>query len=120
MGKTKTSFVSDMEPKKEERKSSFDAYKEKKEKQKAEEAAKVHVPGLKGGQKVKVIEAELPEEVKVEEEIAQTSKKVKEPKVRSKNYQSSKGKVEAGKLYSTKEAVKLVKETSYSKFGGGR
>ncbi len=117
MGKTKTSFVAGTEEVKQD-KSSFDTYKAKKEKQKAE-AEKVHVAGLKGGQRVKMVEAELSEETTQVQEVQEVSKKtVKGEKVRSQKYQGSKSKVAAGKLYSTKEAVNLVKETSYSKFDG--
>ncbi|MFI5241280.1 MAG: hypothetical protein ACHQUA_02480 [Microgenomates group bacterium] len=128
MGKTKTSFVAGSETlEKDSKKSSLDAYKAKKEKQKLEaegKEEKVKVSGLKGGQKIKVVEVEIPQEVATEEAPSEEVKRedkveaVKAPKVRTKNYQSSKSKVEAGKLYSVKDAVKLVKETSYSKFDG--
>lgn len=39
-------------------------------------------------------------------------------KIRSKNYQAAKGKIDHSKLYKTKDAVKLIKEASYSKFDG--
>jgi large subunit ribosomal protein L1 len=60
-----------------------------------------------------------PEEVEVEEkEKEEKEKKRKRVKVRGKKYTESKTKVNLSKLYSVKEAVKLVKETSYSRFDG--
>ncbi len=112
MGKTKTAIVS--ENKKEEAKTGADKYKEKQARKAQEEAQKIRVPGLGGGQRVAAIEgAELPTEEQVD-----SAKTTKGPKVRSKNYKTAKGKVDTNKTYSLKEAVKLVKETSYSKFDG--
>ncbi len=121
MGKTKTAFV---EPIKEETKrSSFDELKEKRAKQSAaakakadKEAKEIHISGLKGGQRIKIIEAEaIPTE---EPSFAKASKGHREPRVRSKRYQEVKAKVDRNKSYSTPEAIRLVKETSYSKFDG--
>lgn len=109
MGKTKTAFVETN--KGETKKSSFDELKEKRAKQEA-----LRVPGLKGGQRIKIIEAEpiITEEVKKEEE----KKAKKASKVRGKKYNEVKTKVDRNKFYSAKEAISLVKETSYSKFDG--
>lgn len=96
MGKTKTSFVSETE-------------ETKKEKAKKE---KVHLSGQKGGERVKMVEA-APVVSKEE-----TSKKQKTAKVRGKKYVEVKAKIDRNKLYSPKTAISLVKETSYSKFGG--
>jgi large subunit ribosomal protein L1 len=53
------------------------------------------------------------------EEIQETKKqKVVVEKVRGKKYVEAKGKITVGKAYSIDEAVKLVKEASYSKFVG--
>lgn len=78
------------------------------------------VAGLKGGQRVKDMSATA---VIVEEPILATEKpkeikKVKAPKVRGKKYQNAKKMVEPGKIYSIAEAIKLAKNTSYTKFGG--
>ncbi len=126
MGKTKTAFVTDVDQG--EKKSSEELYKERLEKRKAKKESldsardkKVHIAGLKGGQRVKIVEAAPTEESPVLEEVpssAKTSAGLREPKVRSKKYQESKKKIEPGKTYSIKDAVKLVKETSYSKFDG--
>ncbi len=51
------------------------------------------------------------------EETAQIPK-VKIAKIRGKKYQSAKKKVDVNKYYSLKEAISLVKETSFSKFDG--
>ncbi|MEK7061458.1 MAG: 50S ribosomal protein L1 [Patescibacteria group bacterium] len=111
MGKTKTAFVEVKEGKK----TSFDELKEKRVKQAKE---KIHIAGLKGGQRVKIIEAEpiITEEQKNEE--TKELKRNKAPRVRSKKYNEMKTKVDKTKSYPAKEAIKLVKETSYSKFDG--
>lgn len=116
MGKTKTAFVGN-EPESKN--------KEKREKAHKGEEEKVHISGLKGGQRVKVVEAAPTEEAPVlgegSEQATETggkkTKKVVE-KIRSKKYQEAKAKIELGKAYPVKDAVKLVKETSYSKFDG--
>lgn len=103
MGKTKTAFVSDIgeEPK-----------KQQKEAQKKSE--KIHISGLKGGQRIKEIEAEP---IVSEEEKAEIKKK-KAPRVRSKKWTNAKAKVDPKKEYKLLDAVKLCKTTSYSKFDG--
>jgi len=112
MGKTKTAFVKDV--KEEGKKSSLDELKEKRAKQ----AEKIHIAGLKGGQRVKIVEAEPVVEQESERAKEQEQKTKKEPKVRSKRYQEAKSKVNKEKSYSVGEAIRLVKETSYSRFDG--
>lgn len=120
MGKTKTAFVE--ATKEETKKSSFDELKEKRAKQEAikksqKEKDEIHIAGLKGGQRVKIIEAEpiiSAEETKIEEEM----KARKAPRIRGKKYNEVKTKVDRNKSYPIKEAIVLVKETSYSKFDG--
>lgn len=108
MGKTKTSFVSDEE-------------KNKKNvaKKKARKETKIHMAGLKGGQKVKVMEDEKVTVDGVESEVA-AEKKTREVRVRvrGKKWNEAKGKIDKNKFYALREALKLVKETSYSKFDG--
>jgi large subunit ribosomal protein L1 len=60
------------------------------------------------------------EELKTETEATETTEKVsnKVVRVRGKKYQAAKKKIDVLKLYSLKEAIKLVKETSLSKFDG--
>ena len=60
---------------------------------------------------------ETPTEKTVEVVDASTHK-VKTAKVRGKKYQSAKKKIDVTKFYPLKEAIKLVKETSFSKFDG--
>jgi large subunit ribosomal protein L1 len=114
MGKTKTAFVGETDDKNEKKHEQASKGKEE----------KVHISGLKGGQRVKVVEAAPTEEAPVFEEGAtpsetesKTKKKIVE-KIRSKKYQDAKSKVDREKFYKLKEAVKFVKEMSYSKFDG--
>lgn len=102
MGKTKTAFVGD---------------EEKKEKKQGR-PSKVHIAGLKGGQRIKTIESEpivTEETAKLEEK--ETKKKLA-PKTHGKKYLEAKMKVNQASLYPFKEAIKLMKLTSFSKFDG--
>ena len=129
MGKTKTAFVGG--PEKED-KSSLDKLKEKREKQKLAAVAagkdklskkpeKIHIAGLKGGQRIKMIGDEpLIEETvagkKPEEEEKEDKRGI--PKVRGKQYREMKSKIDQTKSYPIKEGLALVKQSSYSKFDG--
>lgn len=120
MGKTKTAFVS--EPDKQSLASqSPGKNKEKSHQAHKSEEGKIHVAGLKGGQRVKVIEAEpvteTPTEAAQENEKKSGGRVIVE-RVRGKKYVSAKGNITPGKLYAVSDAIKLVKETSYSKFDG--
>jgi len=113
MGKMKTTFVGGDENKNE--KKHDQAHKK--------DAEKVHIAGLKGGQRVKIVEAAPNEEAPVIEEGIQVGTKKKEEKkivekVRGKKYVEAKAKFDREKYYDVKEAVKLVKSSSYSKFDG--
>lgn len=101
MGKTKTAFVEGV---KEETKTSAQKYAEKKAKQAAE----------------KQKEAGLPEAVqeKVIEEVTRKEKPAKEGSPRSKKYLEAKAKVNRANFYKAKDAIKLVKEISNTKFDG--
>ena len=117
MGKTKTAFVKDV--KEEGKKSSLDELREKRAKQ---ETNKIHIAGLKGGQRVKIIEA-MPAEASAKAGEPQgdrptSHKATRAPRLRGKKYNEVKTKVDRNKFYSAKEAISLVKETSYSKFDG--
>ena len=103
MGKTKTAFVSDL---------SDDAKKNKKESQKKSE--KVHLANLKGGQRIKAIEAEP---ILTEEENEE-KKQRRAPRVRGKKWADAKTQVDMTKEYRLIDAIKLCKKTSYSKFDG--
>ena len=114
MGKTKTSFV-DTEVAELTGKEAYEKRRQVKAQKEAAKQEKVHIAGLKGGQRIKTIEAEvLPTEV----EDKETKKKKAAPKLRSKKYKDAKAKVNPAQAYSLKDAVKLVKETSYSSFDG--
>lgn len=117
MGKTKTVFVSGVD---EEEKTSAQKYKEKKERQakEAKEKEKIHISGLKGGQRIKVIEAQQPTQTTTEAKPEEKKGKAKKIKVRSKKYKGAKKNVDSSKSYNLKEAVVLVKKTSYSVFDG--
>ncbi|MGA2910973.1 MAG: 50S ribosomal protein L1 [Candidatus Microgenomates bacterium] len=94
--------------------------KEKSEKAHKAEAEKVHLSGLKGGQRVKMVEVEetpTAETTAEGEAVKKGGRKIVE-KVRGKKYVESKKKFDNTKTYSATEAIKLVKETSYSKFDG--
>ena len=109
MGKMKTQFVGDGENKNE--KKHEEAHKG--------EAEKVHVAGLKGGQRVTIVDAAVTEEAPIVEEGMErkAEKKVVE-KVRGKKYVEAKAKFDREKFYKVAEAIKLVKTSSYSKFDG--
>jgi large subunit ribosomal protein L1 len=128
MGKTKTAFVGE-EP-------AEDKNRQKHQKTAKSKEEKIHLAGLKGGQRVKIVEAAPTEEKPVfeasgpedlrpggkgspqaQEEGEKSKKKIVE-KIRSKKYQEAKAKVDREKFYKPKEAVKFVKEMSYSKFDG--
>jgi large subunit ribosomal protein L1 len=131
MGKTKTAFVQDT-TEDQNKQSSLDELKAKRERQEAlrqsaqgkkekvEKEEKVHVTGLKGGQRIKVVEAEpLPEDISAPSETETKEKKAKRaPRVRGKKYQEARAKVDRNKTYSVKNAIDLVKATSFSAFDG--
>ena len=88
----------------------------------------VRVPGLKGGERVVAVTVEpVKEEASFakategqgeEKKEATAPKRVKPPKARGKKYKAAKTQVDPAKLYPLAEAIKLLKETSYSKFDG--
>jgi large subunit ribosomal protein L1 len=94
--------------------------KEKQDKAHKAETEKVHLAGLKGGQRVKMVEVEEPitTETNAEGEVVKKDGKKIVEKIRGKKYVESKKKFDNVKVYSATEAIKLVKETSYSKFDG--
>lgn len=109
MGKMKTSFVGEGENKNEKKHAQV---------QKKDEG-KVHVAGLKGGQRVKVVEALPTEEAPiVEEGQKKVAGRVVVEKTRGKKYVAAKAKFDREKLYKISDSVKLAKDASYSKFDG--
>jgi len=111
MGKMKTAFVGE-----------DDKNKEKQDKARKGEKEKIHIAGLKGGQRVKVVDASPTEESPIIEEggenVKRTSKAKRLERTRSKKYVEAKAKIEHEVFHKVSDAVKLVKEASYSKFDG--
>jgi large subunit ribosomal protein L1 len=119
MGKTKTAFVGGVE---EKTLSGAEKYKERQKKKAAAEAvsekekpSRVHITGLKGGQRIKVVEAE-PIVSEPEEEIEKKQVKEKVVKIHGKKYLGAKAKIDKNKLYPLPDAIKLLREVSYSSF----
>lgn len=128
MGKTKTAFVEGVT----EVKTGKAAYEEKMRKKAAaqkaakEKKAQVKGVGLKGGERIKLVEVELPPEsgtaqfkpaVGEEHPSPQSSQPPKKlPKTKGKKYINARAKIDRKKLYTLPEAIKLVKETTFSKF----
>ena len=93
--------------------------KAKKAKQKSVEVQAVEGqnPEIVQEQKAVTNESATTENSAETQEVTQTHK-IKTAKVRGKKYQKAKKLVDINKYYSLKDAVKLVKETSISKFDG--
>jgi large subunit ribosomal protein L1 len=119
MGKTKTAVISGLA---DEEKSGKEKYLDKRKKKKEKEDKKkgqVAKVGLKGGERIAVVGADLPETTEeAEEATAAAKQKVRVKKVRGKKYKTAREKIDKSKTYSIKDSIKLVKETSYSKFNG--
>ena len=95
------------------------------ENKKEKKQEKLHLAGLKGGEKVNIVEASPTEEAPIFEEgkegveATRTPEKAKRvERVRGKKYIEVKGKVDHEKFYKASDAVSIAKETSYSKFEG--
>ncbi len=104
MGKTKTAVISATEDKT----SGKEAYEKKKQ------AQKTKVPGMGGGERIKSVEGEITTD---REAIEQVVRK-KGQDGRGKAYKNAKKKLDKDKLYKPAEAVKAIKEVSYTKFKG--
>lgn len=121
MGKTKTAVITGMPDEKLTGKAAYEAKRQKKEvaKKKLESEKKkkqITKVGLKGGERIKTVEAgPIVEEAKKEEEIKKVTLK---PKTRGKKYKAAKAKIDKTKFYKLANAIKLIKETSYSSFNG--
>ena len=63
-------------------------------------------------------ESEETAQIHNQEDVSAKGRWARGPKIRGKKYQSAKKKVDVNKYYSLKEAIALVKETSFSKFDG--
>ena len=79
---------------------------------------KVHLSGLKGGQRVKMVESDAANtSSKTDESKPQAeAKPEKKEHVRGKKYTEAKAKLKHDEFYKIPNAVKIVKEASYSKF----
>jgi len=132
MGKTKTAVISGMA---DDTKSSEQKLREKREKQAEEkrevaikkakekkktedrDKQKVEKAGLKGGERIKTVEAgPIIEDEEKEEETKVKRERIE--KIRGKKYKEALSKVNKEKLYKTEDAISLVKETSISSFDG--
>jgi large subunit ribosomal protein L1 len=119
MGKTRTVVIGSDEQKTKKQKGG-----KKKPKLSVREEKGVKIPGLKGGERIVAVDAgpiiKKEEETKVkkgrEKKSVQKAKGV--PKVRGKKYIKLQKNIEKSKYYSVKNAVKLVKKSSFSKFNG--
>lgn len=108
MGKTKTAFVAGTE---EVEKTSAEKYALKKAKKEA-------LMAKDQPQKEDVVEPTIADESKVEEpHFAKASRDAIE-KIRGRKYLEAKAKIIKANNYKISDAIKLVKETSYSKFDG--
>ena len=103
------------------------------EKKKRVHAEKVHISGMKGGQRVKAVgadEAEIEKLAKLSEEVdkdqaegLQAEKKEEKKKkvkvrVRSQRYKEAIMKIDHNRLYPINEALALLREVSLSRFDG--
>lgn len=120
MGKTRTAFIEGGPEKDTSGKKKYEEKRKKRaEKTSKEEKKKKLVTkvGLKGGERIKVVGAETPVEEKVKK-VEKKKKLVKPTKKRGKKYKSARSKIDKSKVYPLPEAIKLVKETSYTSFDG--
>jgi len=113
MGKTKTAFVSDVE---EVKKTSAEKYTEKKARKEAEMAK--NEPKVEISKTKEEIKEPVVEEVKEEVKEVQKSKREIVEKIRGKKYLEAKAKINKTNFYKLPEAIKIVKEVSYSGFDG--
>lgn len=102
------------------------------EKKKREAAEKVHISGMKGGERLKSVGAQSEEEIDKMAKLAREAEKIekegvkveskgenakrKERRSRSKRYKEVLMKVDHNKQYPLDEAIKLLREVSLSKF----
>ncbi len=124
MGKIRVAALGDVSEEKEQKRRA-EARRQTKESKKA----KVEGVGMKGGERVNVVEGtdirpefkKLIEEVEATEGASKEAKKAKKEKkvhVHSKKYAEKAALVDKTKLYSLSQAVSLIKQTSLTKFDG--
>lgn len=129
MGKIRVATLGGGEEKEQKRRADArrQTKKSKKPFDKAQGKVKVEGVGMKGGERVAVVEGTdiKPEFKKLVEEVEEgdkgqktVSKKEKKVRERSKKYKEVAGMVDRTKLYPLAAAVRLVKKTSLTKFDG--
>lgn len=116
MGKIRVKTLGDESQEREQKEKAKLRRDEKKAKK-----GKVEGVGLKGGERIAVVEGvELPETATAEGETPKEAKKARKAKVRvrSKRYQELRSLVDATKSYPLKNAIELVKKTAKTGFDG--
>lgn len=128
MGKIRVSTLGS-----EEEKALREKQKVKREEKKKRETAKVHIAGMKGGERVKAVGAESEEEIsrlaKLAEEVekdqtegikaeGEKPKKKKKIRTRSDKYKEALMKIDHNRVYAIKEALPLLRQISLTKFDG--
>lgn len=116
MGKTKTAVLTGNTG--DEKLTGKAAYEAKKRAQEAKEKAQVKGVGLKGGERIKAIDAGPVVELPSESGEPKLVKRSRKAPGRSEKYKAAKAKVDPTKLYALSEAIKLMKDTSYTSFDG--
>ncbi|MAG59743.1 hypothetical protein CMO96_03060 [Candidatus Woesebacteria bacterium] len=117
MGKTKITVINEGADSSEQETKKESASRQKKRSQREEKG--VHIPGLKGGERVVVVGGETPVEEETEaSQPEKEEKKAKEPKHVGKKYLAARAKVDPAKTYTPSEAATLVQKTSFSAFPG--
>lgn len=107
---------------------------QREEKKKREKASKIHISGMKGGERVKSVGADSEEELnkmaKLAEEVdkdqsegikvgeKEESKKKKKIRIRGAKYKEALMKVEPEKLYPVSDAFELLRKVTLTKFDG--
>ncbi len=101
------------------------------EKKKRERAEKIHISGMKGGERIKQVGAQSEEEIEKLAKLAEKieaeekgitgaeekkGKKKKKARVRSKRYQQALMKLDPTKQYEISEAVAILRQISLAKF----
>ncbi|KKS95756.1 MAG: 50S ribosomal protein L1, large subunit ribosomal protein L1 [Candidatus Gottesmanbacteria bacterium GW2011_GWA2_43_14] len=137
MGKIRVSTLGSEEEKESRDKRKVQREEKKKRVSSGKKEDKVHVAGLKGGQRVKSVgtsEDEIDKMIALAREVEKDQtegirvsdgeteegkgKKKKKAKVRSKNYQSVVMKLEHQKVYPIADAITVLRQVSYGKFNG--
>ena len=131
MGKIRVSTLGSEEEK--ETREKRKVQREEKKKRAGAAGEKVHIAGLKGGQRVKSVgtseeeidkmvalarEVEKDQTEGIKPEAEEGKSKKKKVKVRSKKYQAAVMKLDHQKVYALPEAITLLREVSYSRFPG--